>query len=167
MALNTYTNAPSYESYIHSYRGFLQTFYLLTCHLLFMYLFDESCSYQLWHLSYTAHKCNTWCIYKCIFAWMFFQVSWCDDRRAAACSAPKTVQKRPSDPQRQIPVSAWAGRAPERAIQRTCGVRKEHGEENKHAHMLHCDVFISRSLLDSYLLFSPEWSRASWQSCSD
>ncbi len=47
-----------------------------------MYIFDVSCSYPLWPLSYTAHKCN-------IFAWIFFQVSWCDNRLSSRRLCPQ------------------------------------------------------------------------------
>lgn len=88
-----------------------------------------------------------WCIQSFTFGLMFFQVSRCNDRWAAARSAPKTVQKRPSDPQRQITVSARVGRPPQRIIQCTCGIRKEHGEENTHSH-----VFVRLDSFDSYCL---------------
>lgn len=86
----------------------------------------------LWCYQPWPHKCSMWCIQSFIFALLFcfFQVSRCHDRWAAARSAPKTVQKRPSDPQRQITVSARVGRPPQRIIQCTCVVGKEHGGEN-------------------------------------
>lgn len=65
-----------------------------------------------------------------------FQVSRCNSWWAAAGVAPETVQERPSHPKRQISVPTWAGRPPEWILQRTCGVRKEHGVKNTNVFFL-------------------------------